>query len=153
MREVKYRAKRVDNGKWAYGGVIVCDDYCIIDQGHEVFIEEEYEHNGDTHYFGVAGVMCDEKTIGQYTGLTDLNGVEVYEGDILMCIGQREDNKGRKYYRKVVYDNGSFCMTVPEYRMLSPLRDHIVDGKLGWEVVGNIHDNSKLDDDSLASQD
>ena len=83
-------------------------------------------------------------TIGQFTGLCDKEGKEIYEGDILMCVGQRADNKGRKYSRKVLFKNGSFCMSVPEYNCDSPLHNHVVNVKLNWEVIGNIHDNPEL---------
>ena len=91
---------------------------------------------------GIAVVV--PETVGQFTGLYDKNGKEIYEGDILMCIGQREDNKRRKYLRKVLFKNGSFCMSVPEYNVDSTLYSHVVNGKLNWEVIGNIYDNPEL---------
>lgn len=42
MREIKFRAKRIDNNKWAYGGLVQADDYCIIDQQNELYVEREY---------------------------------------------------------------------------------------------------------------
>lgn len=39
MREIKFRAKRIDNNKWAYGGLVQADDYCIIDQQNELYVE------------------------------------------------------------------------------------------------------------------
>ncbi|MBM6845130.1 YopX family protein, partial [Phocaeicola plebeius] len=79
----------------------------------------------------------------------DKNGKEIYEGDILMCIGERNDNKGRKYYRKVLFNNGAFGMTVPEYKCISALCNHVVNGKLNWEVIGNIYDNTELLEEKL----
>ena len=64
-------------------GLIQCDDYCIIDQGNEVYVEEEYNFRGDTHLFKLSGVMCDEKTIGQFTGKIDKNKKEIFSGDLL----------------------------------------------------------------------
>lgn len=95
-------------------------------------------------YDGYADCIVNTDTIGQFTGLCDKNGKEIYEGDILMCIGQREDNKERKYLRKVLFKNGSFCMSVPEYGVNSSLYAHVVNGKLNWEVIGNIYDNPEL---------
>ena len=89
-------------------------------------------------------IKVDPKTVGQFTGLCDADGKEIYEGDILMCIGQRKDNKGRKYLRKVLFKNGSFCMGVPEYYVDTPLHNHIINGKLNYEIVGNIYYNPEL---------
>ena len=129
-RTIKFRGKRFDNGEWVYGNLI------IDDSGNCEIVD--YENNHEIRY-DIRG-----ETIGQFTGLYDKNGKEIYEGDILMCIGQREDNKGRKYLRKVSFKNGSFCMGVPEYNIDSYLNNHIVNGKLNWEVIGNIYDNKEL---------
>ena len=77
MREIKFRAKRIDNNKWAYGGLVQADDYCIIDQQNELYVEREYNFRGDTHFFQLSGVMCDKTTIGQFTGLKDKSGKEM----------------------------------------------------------------------------
>lgn len=138
-REIKFRGKSSLCGTWLYG--------LLVRVGCMYYIAEENDFDTDGHHIKQIQDMpldVERDTIGQFTGLTDKNGKSVYEGDIIMCIGQRKDNKGKKYLREVLFHNGSFCMTVPEYNMLSPLRDHIVDGKLWWEVIGNIYDNYNL---------
>lgn len=144
-RTIKFRAKRIDNNKWAYGGLIQADDYCIIDQGNELYVERDYNFRGDTHFFQLSGVMCDEKTIGQFTGLLDKNGKEIYEGDIISVNG--------KYPKLVKYidDYACFCLaniTDLNKKWISPWQQVSSswwnDFKREIRVIGNIYDNPDL---------
>lgn len=142
-RDIKFRGKCSGQskyaGEWVEGGLVVPQEIT----NNEVLIIRAIADGCTTTYH------VDADTIGQYTGLNDKNGKEIYEGDILMCIGERNDNKGRKYYRKVLFDNGAFGMTVPEYKFISALCNHVVNGKLNWEVIGNIYDNSEFLEEKL----
>lgn len=136
MREILFRGKRADTGEWVYGDLIHAGYLYCIGETIEAFTKAPFNE-----------CVVNPETVGQYTGLKDRNGKEIYEGDILMCIGQRGDNKGHKYYRNVLFENGSFCMNVRNYRINSPLYNHIetiVNKQLDWEVIGNIHDNPEL---------
>ena len=144
-RTIKFRGKRLDNGEWAYGGLIQADDYCIIDQGNELYVERDYNFRGDTHFFQLSGVMCDEKTVGQFTGLLDKNGKEIYEGDIISVNG--------KYPKLVKYidDYACFCLAnitdlnkkwISPWQQVSPSWWN--DFKREIRVIGNIYDNPDL---------
>ena len=71
----------------------------------------------------------------EYTGLKDLAGKEIYEGDILF------ESSGDEYY-KVVFENGSFRAEVDEYSLDLEDYAHIC------EVVGNIYENPELMEDN-----
>ena len=145
MRTIKFRGKRSKDDEWVYGGLVY-----RLPKHPEIIINEYITHqNGECEDNFVFYQDIYEDTVGQFTGLHDKNGKEIYEGDILMCIGERNDNKGRKYYRKVLFDNGAFGMTVPEYKFISALCNHVVNGKLNWEVIGNIYDNPELLEEKL----
>lgn len=142
-RDIKFRGKCSRQskyaGEWVEGGLVVPQEI----KNNEVLIIRAIADGCTTTYH------VDADTIGQFTGLHDKNGKEIYEGDILMCIGERNDNKGRKHYRKVLFNNGAFGMTVPEYKYISALCNHVVNGKLNWEVIGNIYDNPEFLEEKL----
>lgn len=136
MREIKFRGKRLDNGEWVHGyGIVFADDFCIIDQSNELYVEEEYKFRGDTHFFRLSGVMCDPNSVGQFTGLHDKNGKEIYEGDILIEPGIFD------LPRTVFWDHRfmrfgnispSTCGYIAPHDYRKP------------EIIGNIHDNPEL---------
>lgn len=130
MREIKFRGKN-DSGKWIYG-------YCGFlkkDGEFEGYILEQSPIN---YWASFIGEKVDIKTIGQYTGLKDINGTEIYEGDILGIDGEVIGIvKWDSFTCGFFVDgncNGEGVVSLRE--------DFIQDYK--WVVVGNIYDNPDL---------
>lgn len=127
-RTIKFRGKRIDNGEWCYG--YFGKDYsgnCIISN----YLNAPNE----------AWKVIPE-TVGQFTGLLDKNGKEIYEGDIVSV--KDFTNVSSSYIGKVIFRGGQWCVEYyKEYRCCPPLFfDDFADKKT--EVIGNIHDNPEL---------
>ena len=129
IREVIFRGKRTDNGKWECGDLLSPNEFNAIP--HIVYIAYLNEY-GD---IGEISTPVIPETVGQYTGLTDKNGVRIFEGDIVSLV------KHDSLIYKVVYvpcryelvnSKGVNCFVLDIYKS-----ENI-------EVIGNIHDNPEL---------
>ena len=139
-REILFRAK--GSGKWRYGSYVHFDKKPINDCFNNKY-KDFIVTNGvyGERYFPITELH----SIGQYTGLKDKNGKEIYEGDILEYIGKREDNMNKVYRRMVVFHEGMFALLSKELQAYSALKHHCMeDGRPAWRVIGNIHDNPEL---------
>jgi uncharacterized phage protein (TIGR01671 family) len=112
MRTIKFRGQRVDIKEWVYGGIAIAPDESVI-----ILTKEEQ----------IVWHVIPE-TVGQFTGLTDRNGVDIYEGDLL---------KDVKY--PVTYEDGSFCATF-EYDLVRCWLNSDDCNLETLEVIGNIHE-------------
>ena len=133
MRKIKFRGKVMWNGNHKFSGDWVYGYYRNNDNGN-AFITETVD-DFDNYIFDE--IEIDENTVGQFTGLKDKNGKEIYEGDILKI-----DKEDYKYIVK--FYSGCF-VTVNKYD------EHYEQAKalgslftLEIEIIGNIYDNPEL---------
>ena len=147
MRDILFKAKRIDNGEWVEGYYVyhikrtICafnDKVKAEDEQHVIMQDgfSDWNMPRDTVHYDI-----NPDTLCQYTGLTDKNGNKIWENDIVNKI----DTNGLGYHRerkcKVSFDELGYWLLTTEY------------GDGYWlgefdseqlEVIGNIFDNLEL---------
>lgn len=132
-REIKFRGKTKSDGLWEFGSLLIEND-------------KYYIYGTDNNWWEVI-----PETIGQFTGLKDKNGKEVYDGDIIEVVNNlSEATKKNNHNTLVKFRDCAF---------VSAWQDLRFDGTYGevynhfgsyntpvvtFEVIGNIHDNPDL---------
>ena len=150
MREILFRGKRLDNGAWIEGYLYEHEPPLVG------IISEKDEPEASKWFIARTGfadwnmprpvelVEVDPSTVGQYTGLTDKNGKQIFEGDIVQYEERQMGGEDVLVAFPVTFEEGGFC--VHFYFLNNWLRD----GSAGntklecIEVIGNIHDNPEF---------
>ena len=132
MREIKFRGYSPKEGRWSYGDLLTM--YADIEG---TFISDRQDGI-------IYRVRAD--TVGQYTGLKDKNGKEIYEGDIVEVKDKRYELHGIGI---VEWDreNGLWAVYFPDTQGATMLRDWLpkeYEASLSTEVIGNIYENPEL---------
>lgn len=135
-REILFRGKRVDNGKWVEGEL-------LHDMKNRPWIY--WTTPKELTVFFSKNAIVNPETIGQYTGKTDKNGNKIFEGSIIKYTNNQKGvyEIGKKMKGFVCFDENIGC-----YISKNNFQKHAD----FWfasdiEVIGNIHDNPELLED------
>lgn len=140
MREIKFRGKLIGNKKWVYGNLLTpCTWTRIVNYTEQ---DNGSVERADYHYFDVK-----PDTVGQFTGMLDCNGKEVYEGDVVFWIATDMRGRGSGMQGAIIWDKHTMSWAILNNRPTSDGKLLIIprpfEKKL-LEVIGNIHDNPEL---------
>lgn len=138
MRNIKFRGKSRDD-EWVYGSLVIDTDskYKIVNRGSML---------GDVNVIPY--------TVGQFTGLHDRNGTEIYEGDLIMNTALDITHFKNVDYIIFMFrkDRAAFCTASTVDLKIMPDFDNWQTLNPTWwttygkkyEVMGNIYDNPEL---------
>lgn len=140
-REIRFRGKRIDNKEWAYGDLLQYNDGSVcIGVRSKTFTDDGYQN---VEYSNVYYV--DEYTIGQFTGLYDKNGKEIYEGDIVRFYFMTFKTGTSELFQTSNFLGEIKTNKYNQYMILSNgLEIHIENAIKYGEIIGNIHDDPEL---------
>lgn len=126
MREYLFRGKSLNNNEWLYG------DYCAVYLLPRIGYEDK---SGTIHRDCVKS-----ETVGQFTGLLDVHGKRIYEGDIIedrKKYTSKDEDIFRRYEVKYSTEWARFIAVLPN-GVFNPAAFQ------NCEIIGNIHDNPEL---------
>lgn len=130
MREILFKAKRIDNGEWVEGNYV--KKYDLLGKRHLILYVDNYVR--------WKCVEIDPKTLCQFTGLCDKNGKKIWENDILMA------HLDESYPEDATYETVEWNVAGwVTHETDSTDKQYLDKFDLEhFEVVGNIFDNKEL---------
>lgn len=132
MRKIKFRGKRKDNKEWLFGHYY----YDGLDNRHFIDNVRNSPQCPETGFSDLIQEWVEviPETVGQYTGLKDKNGNEIYEGDITKDKYVIMFHKQKALFAEHFYSTFQDTWNLSSYPISSQ----------GIEVIGNIHENPEL---------
>lgn len=165
MREILFKAKRIDNGEWVEGfysqlpkpslgaTIITNGDLCAEDVSDYIIVNECKQHSNFSNAYPLEVVECeyyeiDPETLCQCTGLTDKNGKRIWENDIVLLREEIQDYEWKATVKfgnpNCEYNWGWQLVPIGECDMNKDILLWIDMEIASCEVIGNMFDNPEL---------
>ena len=129
MREILFKAKRIDNGEWVEGYYAIAQDRRGLQQ-HNILL-------ADNHFGYYKWYVINPETVCQFTGLHDKNGNKIWENDIVS-----DGSENRTY--KVMYDEENLCLAADNKAFNKPIALITLVKYFSLTVIGSAIDNPEL---------
>lgn len=153
MRTTKFRGFVAELGKFVYGDLLLNNGHpIIVIQVERSYIGTTYAGAGSHWHIETPAYKVKPETVGEFTGLHDKNGNEIYEGDILDAYHSSFEKTQRGF---VFFDNGTFMLCSVNKEGVKRAVRYWNDGSHDWysmenydsfelEIIGNIYENPEL---------
>lgn len=139
MREIKFRAWDTDNKEWVSTSSV---------GWNYVFERSETSYGNGQKVYVLDNGYAPEVVLMQYTGLKDINDIEIYEGDIIVIT---RNSDLTNYTSRVVFFDGAFVfyekdgidcnLSAVAYEQAKEINNT---GSHFCQVIGNIYEKKEL---------